>query len=179
MSQQQINWKCFLIYFLGIFAGTLLCLWLPETFQRQLAIYRLVSEDTFLQQYTFKQLLFLYFPKRLFILGLLLTVSMIPGDVFKGLISGYAGILLSVTISVLTLFYSQFGILYTIAVAFPQCILYGYVLYQLIWRVRNHTIKQQIAFRCVLIVIWIGGIFLEILFQGRLLRYITLFLSGK
>ncbi len=173
---QQLNWKCFIVYYIGIVFGTILCLWLPESFQRQLAVYRLFSEDTLVQEYGFGQLLTTYFPQRMLVLGILLMVSMLPGRWIRNLTAAYAGLLLAVSMSVLTLFYSQFGILCLLATIFPQGLCYGFVLYQLVWNPENFVGKQQFVFRCLLALIWAGGIFLEAGIQHRLLRWMILFL---
>lgn len=173
---QQLNWKCFIVYYAGIVFGTILCLWLPESFQRQLAIFRLFSEDTLMQEYSFGRLLMLYFPQRMLVLGVLLMVSMLPGRLVRNLVAGYAGILLAVSMSVLTLFYSQFGILCLFGTMFPQGLCYGFVLYQLVWNPEKFVGKQQLWFRCLLVFIWTGGILLEAGIQQRLLRWMILFL---
>lgn len=175
---QQLNWKCFIVYYTGILLGILLCLWLPESFQRQLAIFQLFSEDTLLLEYNFQQLLLAYLPQRMFVLGILLMASLLPGSLVRNLTAGYAGILLSVSVSVLTLFYSQFGILCLLGAVFPQGLCYGYVIYQLVWNPQQFEEKQQFWMRFVLVLIWICGIFLEACIQQRLLRWMILFLSS-
>lgn len=165
-----------MVYYVGIVLGTILCLWLPESFQRQLAIFRLFSEDTLMQEYGFGRLLMIYFPQRMLVLGVLLMVSMLPGRLVRNLVAGYAGILLAVSISVLTLFYSQFGILCLFGTMFPQGLCYGFVLYQLVWNSEKFVGKQQLWFRCLLVFIWTGGILLEAGIQQRLLRWMILFL---
>lgn len=181
MQRLHLEGTIFCAYFAGILLGILLCWRLPEGYCKQLAVYRLVAEELFLQPAAFRQQFFVCFTKRMILLGMLLIIYFSRFLPLRYMTAAYIGIVISVSVSVLTLFYRSFGMLFCGAVFLPQGLFYGWVTYELLaGQTKERLLPRILLLRMgVFLIAWNLGILLEVLLQSRLLRILTLVFAGK
>ena len=181
MRRLHLEGTIFGAYFIGIVFGILLCWKLPEAFCRQLSVYRLVSEELFLQTGDFRQQLMFCFARRMIMLCVLFATYFSSFLPLRYIAAAYIGTVLSVSVSVLTLFYQSFGLLFCGAVFLPQSLCYGWVIYELLAGQMKEILLPRILFLRMggVAVVWSVGILLEVVVQHRLLRLLTLFFAGR